>query len=141
MRNLQQTVLIRIKSELEYKNRHLITIFNPYETNQIDKINLIYFWVLLKQILYKGPIAAKIIFLTNHQTWDIFQGCFSKMQEDVYACQSLFVVKDFNLLQTYKGQEGIITEERKIKIGVQLRLSSFESLSKFKSSLYMRDLQ
>ena len=53
----------------------------------------------------------------------------------------LFVVNDFNLLQTYKGQEGIKTEERKIKIGVHLRLSSFESLSTFMSSLYMRDLQ
>ena len=66
MKMLQKTVLIRIKSELEYKNLHLITIFNSYEPNQIDKINLIYLWVLLKQILYKGPIAAKIIFLTNH---------------------------------------------------------------------------
>ena len=59
----------------------------------------------------------------------------------VKQIKSLFVVKDFNLLQTYKGQEGIKTEEREIKIGVHLRLSSFESLSKFMSSLYMRDLQ
>lgn len=59
----------------------------------------------------------------------------------VEQIKSLFVVKDFNLLQTYKGQEGIKTEERKIKIGVHLRLSSFESLSTFMSSLYMRDLQ
>ena len=59
----------------------------------------------------------------------------------VKQIKSLFVVKDFNLLQTYKGQEGIKTEERKIKIGVHLRLSSFESLSTFMSSLYMRDLQ
>ena len=59
----------------------------------------------------------------------------------VEQIKSLFVVKDFNLLQTYKGQEGIKTEERKIKIGVHLRLSSFESLYTFMSSLYMRDLQ
>ena len=59
----KKTVLVRIKSELEYKNLHLITIFNPYEPNQIDKINLIYFWVPLKQLLYKGPIAVKIIIL------------------------------------------------------------------------------
>ena len=59
----------------------------------------------------------------------------------VEQIKSLFVVKDFNLLQTYKRQEGIKTEERKIKIGVHLRLSSFESLSKFMSSLFMRDLQ
>ena len=66
------------------------------------------------------------------------------MQEDVYACQTdyfLFVMNDFNLLQNYKGQEGTKTEERKIKIGVHLCLSSFESLSTFMSSLYMRDLQ
>ena len=66
MRNLQKKFFVRIESELEYKNLHLITIFNPYEPNQIDKINLIYFWVLLNQILYKGPIAAKIIFVANH---------------------------------------------------------------------------
>ena len=59
----------------------------------------------------------------------------------VEQIKSLFVVKDFNLLQTYKGQEGIKTEERKIKIGVHLRLSTFQSLSTFMSSLYMRDLQ
>ena len=59
----------------------------------------------------------------------------------VEQIKSLFVVKDFNLLQTYKGQEGIKTEERKIKIGVHLHLSTFQSLSTFMSSLYMRDLQ
>ena len=59
----------------------------------------------------------------------------------VKQIKSLFVVKDFNLLQTYKGQEGIKTEERQIRIGVHLDLFSFESLSTFMSSLYMRDLQ
>ena len=59
----------------------------------------------------------------------------------VKQIKSLFVVKDFNLLQTYKGQKGIKTEEMQIKIGVHLRLSSFESLSTFMSSLYMRELQ
>ena len=59
----------------------------------------------------------------------------------VKQIKSLFVVKDFNLLQTYKGQKGIKTEEMQIKIGVLLCLSSFESLSTFMSSLYMRDLQ
>ena len=59
----------------------------------------------------------------------------------VEQIKSLFVAMDFNLLQTYMGQEGIKTEEKKIKIGVPFRLSSFESLSTFMSSLYMRDLQ
>ena len=59
----------------------------------------------------------------------------------VKQIKSLFVVKDFNLLQTLKGQNGIKTEEMQIKIGVLLCLSSFESLSTFMSSLYMRELQ
>ena len=33
----KKTVSVRIKSELEYKNLHLITILNPYEPNQIDR--------------------------------------------------------------------------------------------------------
>ena len=36
---------------------------SPFKPNHIDKINSIYFWDPLKQILYKGPIAAKIIIL------------------------------------------------------------------------------
>ena len=47
--------------------------------------------------------------------------------------EPLFVVNDFNLLQTYKGQDGIKTEERNIDIGVHVRVSLFESLSTFMS--------
>ena len=49
------------------------------------------------------------------------------------------------MISTYfkltRDRKELKTEERKIKIGVHLLLSSFESLSKLMSSLYMRDLQ
>ena len=66
MKNFQKHCFDKDLVGVRVQKLDLITIFNPYQPNQIDKINLIYLWVLLNQILYKGPIAAKIIFLTNH---------------------------------------------------------------------------